>query len=87
MKLNKDILKLLLYATKNRKIRFGRTANIVQNEKIYNLKDSRLNIFNEDNDDYWNLSLSVENANGELEDFSINNIKSIEYDIGENSSD
>lgn len=87
MKLNKDILKLLLYATKNRKICFGRTANIVQNEKVYILKDYFLNIFNENNNNYLNLSLSVENDNGELEDFSINNIQSIEYDIGENSSD
>mgnify|MGYP001467991597 CR=1 FL=1 len=87
MKLSNDILKLLLYATKNRKICFGRTPNIPKNEKKYILKDYNLNIFEEDENKYINLSLSIENDNGRIEEFSINNIKSIEYDIGEKSSD
>lgn len=33
MKVSNDILKLLLYATKKRKICFGRTPNIPKNEK------------------------------------------------------
>lgn len=86
MKLSNHLLKLLLYATKNRKVCFGRTPNIPKNEKIYILKEYNLNIFEEDGEQYITLSLSIENNNGGIEAFSIDNIKFIEYDIGENSA-
>lgn len=86
MDLNIEMLKLILYATKNKNVCLGRTPNIPTDEKTYILKEYNLKEFVEKEQEYISLSLLVQSENGSEEIHSINNIISMEYDIGENSS-
>ena len=83
MKMDFEYLNILLYATKNREICFGRTPNIPTNEINYKLKEFELKKFLYDEKELYTLALKAQTHNGKEELFNVENIESIEFEIGE----
>lgn len=83
MEMNFEYFNILLYATKNREICFGRTPNKPINEMNYKLKEFELKKFLCEGKELYTLSLKVQTHNGKEELFNVENIESIEFEIGE----
>lgn len=86
MKLNTNLLDLLLYASQNKTVHFRKEINSeLYDEETYILKAHDIKEFTKDNILYCNLIIDVENSNNDIERFVINNIKNMDYSIGESS--
>ncbi|AKN29958.1 hypothetical protein Ccar_03560 [Clostridium carboxidivorans P7] len=86
MKLDTNALDLFLYAAQNKTIYFRKEINSqLYDEEAYILKSHDIKEFTKDSILYSNLIIDVQNSNKDIERIVINNIKNMDYSIGENS--